>query len=90
MNKNLEELKNDLKSYRSCIKLYQSDGYDISYDIEDFIQHSINLFEDFEKRIIKLEKKEESFGPKIRLIKEVPKRKPKTVQKIKVGGTDPD
>ena len=48
----IKDLKEDLKSYRKCIKNYQ---YDIGYDIEYFVQHSINLFEDFEKRIKKLE-----------------------------------
>jgi len=81
MNKDLEELK----------ELAENEEHFKSLRSQDFvIYYLIPVLEDFEKRIIKLEKKEESFGPKIRLIKEVPKRKPKTVQKIKVGGTDPD
>ena len=77
MSKNLEELKNDLKSYRSCIKIYQSDGYDISYDIEDFVQHGINLFEDFEKRLKVVEAELGIYTEE-------------EIRNIKVGLTDPN
>jgi len=59
MNKNLEELKNNK---------------DILTDWES-IQLISKILEDFEKRLGKLEKKEEGFRPRIRLIKEAPMKK---------------
>ena len=61
MNKNLEELKRR-------IEIRDKVGYINEESIVEMLYNSIPILEDFEKRLDKLERKEEGFGPRIRLI----------------------
>jgi len=59
MNENLEELKE-----------HNEDKFFEGLRLQDFvIYYLIPILEDFEKRIIKLEKDKEDLSPRIRLIK---------------------
>jgi len=68
MNKNLEELKRR-------IEIRNNVGYIDEESIVEMLCDFIPILEDFEKRLGKLEKKEEGFRPRIRLIKEAPMKK---------------
>jgi len=68
MNKNLEELKRR-------IEIRDKVGYINEESIIEMLYNFVPILENLEKRLGKLEKKEEEFRPRIRLIKELPMKK---------------
>ena len=68
MNKNLEELKRR-------IEIRNNVGYIDEESIVEMLYNFVPILENFEKRLDKLEREEEGFRPRIRLIREAPMKK---------------